>query len=437
LESLREKPRRTQIRVWESNPAPWEDAMKRAPRKPLTDILIRSLKPKDKPYKITDSEGLYLVVTPAGGKLWRVDYRFAGKRKTLSLGEYPYISLAEARQRRDEAKTDLAHGIDPALKKRAQREALKETFGAIALEWFERTKPTWAPGHADKTKSRLERWLLPWLKDVPIRQISAPLILECARRAESQGKLETAHRVVQIAGQIIRYAMATGRAESDPTPALRGALMPSPKKHYPAPTTPDALAEVLKAIWSYEGGVVVKAALQILALTFQRPGEVRHMKWGELDFEAKQWRFTVSKTKTEHLVPLSIQALEVIEGLRPLTGSSPYVFASLTRRGRPISNMTMNRALQIMGFSTRDEITSHGFRSAARTLLHEHLKCNPDVIEHQLAHRVPDRLGQAYNRTRFLEERRMMMQRWADYLDRLRTGQESKVVPFPNSRDIV
>ena len=406
-------------------------------KRSLSDTRIKGLKPRDKPYKVADGGGLYLLVTPSDSKLWRFDYRFRGKRKTMALGEYPYVSLSQARRRHENAKVDLAQGIDPSLKKKAEKKAMSDTFGALAGEWYEAKKGAWAPGHADKIKSRLDNWLLPWLKGIPIRQVTAPLILECARKAEQTGRLETAHRVVQIAGQIIRYAMATGRAETDPTPALRGALMPSPKKHYPAPTTPDALAEVLKAIWSYEGGVVVKAALQILALTFQRPGEVRHMKWGELDLEAKQWRFTVSKTKTEHLVPLSRQALELIEGLRPLTGSSPYVFASLTRRGRPISNMTMNRALQTMGFSTKDEITSHGFRSAARTLLHEHLKCNPDVIEHQLAHRVPDRLGQAYNRTRFLEERRMMMQRWADYLDRLRTGQESKVVPFPNSRDIV
>ena len=408
--------------------------MKRAPRKPLTDVLIRSLKPKDKPYKITDSGGLYLVVTPAGGKLWRLDYRFAGKRKTLSLGEYPYISLAEARQRRDEAKTDIAHGIDPALKKRAQREALKETFGAIALEWFERMKPTWAPGHADKTKSRLERWLLPWLKDVPIRQISAPLILECARRAESQGKLETAHRVIQLAGQVIRYAVATGRADGDPTPALRKALPPAPEKHYPAPTTPEALGEVLRAIWAYKGSIVVKAALQVLAYTFVRPGELRNARWEQFDLERREWRFTASKTRQEHIVPLAPQVIEILEELRPITGNTPYVFASLTRRGRPISDMSMNRALQTMGFSTQEEITGHGLRASARTILVERLGFSPDAVELQLAHTVPDRLGTAYNRVKLLDERRKMMEAWAGYLDRLREGQEAKILPFQKPR---
>jgi len=403
--------------------------------KPLIDTHIKSLKPKEKAYKVADGGGLYLFVTPSGSKLWRLDYRFAGKRRTLALGQYPYVSLSEARQKREEVKHDLFHGIDPSLKKKVQKQALGDTFGAIAREWFERMKATWSQGHTEKTKGRLDGWLLPWLDDVPIRQVTAPLILECARRAEQTGRLETAHRVIQLAGQVIRYAISTARAESDPTPALRGALSPAPERHYPAPTTPDALAEVVKAIWSYEGSLVVKAALQVLALTFQRPGEVRHMKWAELDLEAGEWRFTTSKTKQEHLVPLSRQALEVIQGIRPLTGATPWVFASLTRRGRPISNMTMNKALQTMGFDTKSEITSHGFRAAARTLLHEKLGFAPPVIEHQLGHKVPDPLGEAYNRTRFLDERKAMMQAWADYLDRLRTGQESKVVPFPKNRE--
>jgi integrase len=403
--------------------------------KPLIDTQIKSLKPKEKAYKVADGGGLYLLVTPSGSKLWRLDYRFAGKRRTLALGQYPYISLSEARQKREEVKHDLFHGIDPSLKKKAQRQALGDTFGAIAREWFERMKATWSQGHTEKTKGRLDRWLLPWLDDVPIRQVTAPLILECARRAESAGKIESAHRVIQLAGQIIRYAMATGRAESDPTPALRGALSPAPERHYPAPTTPDALAEVVKAIWSYEGSPVVRATLQVLALTFQRPGEVRHMKWAELDLEAGEWRFTTSKTKQEHLVPIAKQVMEVIQGIRPLTGATPWVFASLTRRGRPISNMTMNRALQTMGFDTKSEITSHGFRAAARTLLHEKLGFAPPVIEHQLAHKVPDPLGEAYNRTRFLNDRKAMMQVWADYLDRLRTGEEAEVVPFGKGRE--
>ena len=398
--------------------------------KPLTDTLIKSLKPKEKPYKVSDSGGLYLTVTPSGSKLWRLDYRFAGKRKTLSLGEYPYISLAEARDRREEAKRDLAHGIDPGIKKRVQKEALKDTFGAIALEWSERMRGSWAPGHAEKTKSRLERWLLPWLKDIPVRQVSAPLILQCARRAEAEGKLETAHRIIQLAGQVIRYAIATGRAEADPTPALRKSLPPAPEKHFAAPTTPEALAEVLKAIWAYKGSIVVKAALKVLAYTFVRPGELRNARWEHMDLEGQEWRFVASKTGQEHIVPLSRQVVEILEELWPLTGSTPYVFASLTRKGRPISDMAINRALQTMGFDTRSEITGHGFRASARTILVERLGFSPDAIELQLAHAVPDRLGTAYNRTKLLDERRRMMQVWADYLDRLRLGEEAKVLPL-------
>jgi len=404
-------------------------------RKPLSDVFIKSLKPLEKPYRKSDGGGLFIEVTPSGSKLWRLAYRFGGKQKLLALGQYPYVSLSEARQRREEAKSDLVHGIDPSLRKKVEKHSRAETFGAIAREWFERMKATWSPGHADKTKGRLDNWLMPWLEDIPIRQVTAPLILECARRAQAAGRIESAHRTVQLAGQVIRYAIATARAESDPTPALRGALSPAPERHYPAPTTPEALAEVVKAIWSYEGSLVVKAALQTLALTFQRPGEVRQMRWDQLDLEAGEWRFTTSKTKTEHLVPLSRQALEIIQGIRPLTGATPWVFASLTRRERPISDMTMNRALQTMGFSTKEEITSHGFRAVARTLLHEKLGFAPSVIEHQLAHKVPDPLGESYNRTRFLDERRRMMQAWADYLDRLRTGEEARVVPFPGGTE--
>lgn len=396
----------------------------------LTDARLRQARPGEKPYKLTDERGLYLHVMPSGSRLWRFQYRFQGRRKLLAFGRYPEVSLSEARQRRDEARRLLAQGIDPGVKRKAEKQARQETFGAVALEWFGRMSGSWAESHAKKTESRLFRWLLPYLKDTHIRQVTAPMILQCARRAEEAGRLETAHRVIQLAGQVIRYAMATGLAESDPTPSLRGALTKSPERHYPAPVDPEALAEVLRAIWSYEGSPVVKAALQILALTFQRPGEVRHMRWDQVELEAKQWRFKATKTRQDHLVPLSTQALSILEELRPLTESSPWVFQSLTRRGRPISNMAMNRALQTMGFSTREEITSHGFRAVARTLLDEKLGFPPAAIEHQLAHRVPDLLGQAYNRTRFLDQRRVMMQAWADYLDRLREGARAEVLPL-------
>lgn len=384
----------------------------------LGEVKLRNLKPKDKPYKVADADGLYVLVTPAGGKLWRLDYRFEGKRKTLALGAYPEVILRDARMRALEAKKLLAQGIDPSQKRRAEREARQDTFENVAREWIDKMGSSWAPGHLEKVRSRLKKWVLPVLGAIPVARMTAPQILECAQRAASEGKVETAHRVIQVVGQVIRYAVATEKAQADPTPSLRGALPRAPERHYPAVTELEALAEILQGIWNYEGGPVVRSALKVLVYTFQRPREVRHMKWEQIDFGAAQWRFVVPKTKQEHMVPLATQMVEILKNLGSSTVGTRWVFPRI-RWDRPISNMTLNRALQTMGFDTKSEITSHGFRTVARTLLHEKLGFPAEVIGHQLAHKVPDPLGTAYNRTRFLEQRVKMMQAWADYLDGL------------------
>ena len=391
----------------------------------LTETILRKLQPKEKPYKIVDGSGLFIWVTPKGSKLWRLDYRFNGKRKTLALGRYPEISLSEAREIAFEMRKLIARGIDPAVKRKEEKLAKSITFEAIAWEFIEKNKPVWAPTHTDKVILRLRKYLLPSLGSMPINEIKAPHLLNCVRAIEKQGKFETAHRVLQLAGQIIRYAIATGRAEFDPTPALRKALTPSPKRHLPAITDPKELAGILRMIWSYPYSPIVAGALKMLVYTFQRPGEVRNMKWKDIDWERKEWRFIAYKIKKEHIVPLSRQVMEILEELKPLTGHSPYVFMG-TSWNRPISNVTTNAALKRMGIDTKNEITSHGFRAVARTLLHEVLGYEPDIIEHQLAHKVPDRLGEAYNRTKFLDHRRKMMQDWADYIDALREGKEKE-----------
>lgn len=387
----------------------------------LTDALLRSLKPKEKPYKIVDGSGLFIWVTPAGSKLWRLDYRFNGKRKTLALGRYPEISLAEAREIAFEMRKLIAKGIDPARKRKEEKLAKYNTFEAIAREYFEKMSKVWSPDHYKTQVYRLNKYLIPSLGSMPINEIKAPHLLDCVRPLEKHGKLETARRILQIAGQVIRYAIATGRAEYDPTPSLRRVLPSAPERHLPAVTDPEKLAGILKAIWSYPYSPIVAGALKMLVYTFQRPGEVRTMKWQDIDFEKAEWRFKLSKTKQDHIVPLSRQVIQILQELKPLTGHSPYVF---TGRGwdRPISDAATNAALQRMGIDTKTEITSHGFRAVARTLLHEVLGYEPDIIEHQLGHKVPDRLGQAYNRTKFLEHRKKMMQDWADYIDNLREG---------------
>ncbi len=391
----------------------------------LTDMKIRSAKPREKQYKLTDGDGLYLLVTPQGSKLWRFRYRIGGKEKLLALGSYPEVSLYEARQARDEARRMLRNNIDPSVEKR-QRKLMSltrqgETFGVIAMEWYERFKGQWAESHAEVTKRRLERELLPWLGHLPIREITATDLLSVLRRIEGRGILETAHRVRTVAGQVFRYAIATGRADRDPSRDLKGALPPPRERHLAAITDPKEVGALLRAIDGYRGHFVVRCALKLAPLVFVRPGELRHAEWSEIDLENAVWRIPAEKMKNRqpHLVPLSRQAVEILSELKPLTGTGRWVFPSLRSDERPMSENAVLAALRRLGYD-KEEMCGHGWRATARTLLDEQLKENPAVIEAQLAHKVPDSLGRAYNRTTYLEERTRMMQRWADYLDELR-----------------
>ncbi|MCR6661939.1 MAG: integrase arm-type DNA-binding domain-containing protein [Luteimonas sp.] len=401
---------------------------------PLTDVSIRKAKPTEKTQKLFDGGGLFLEITPAGGKRWRQKYRFGGKEKLLAHGTYPEVSLAEARERRDHARKLLANGVDPGEHRKAQKIAGEEraanNFEAVAREWFAKFSKGWAKSHADKILSRLENDLFPWLGARPIADIKAPELLRCLRRIESRGALETAHRVLQNAGQVFRYAIATGRADRDPSSDLRGALAPWKPQHYPAPTDPKAVGELMRAIDGYSGGLVVKAMLRLAPLVFVRPGELRQAEWAEIDLDAKEWNIPAAKMKMRepHLVPLSKQAIAILKDLQPLTGNRTHVFPGGHDPRKPMSENALNAALRRMGYD-KTTMTAHGFRAIARTLLDEELKFRPDYIEHQLAHAVKDPNGRAYNRTSHLAERRKMMQAWADYLDR-RRDDTAKVLEF-------
>jgi integrase len=393
----------------------------------LTEVQIKNAKPGEKARRLWDERGLYLEVTPAGGKVWRFKYYTDGKEKRIGLGKYPEVGLKEARERREEARKLRAHGIDPSAHRQAQKAAVVRqalnSFEIVAREWFLRLSPTWAASHSKVVIRRLEQDVFPYLGNAPIDSITAPELLVVLRQVEARGAIETAHRELHSCGQIFRYAIATGRAERDISRDLKGALSPIPSKsHHGAVTEPERLGEVLRMLWSCPSSLVVQSALKLTPLLFVRPGELRHAKWAEIDFEKAEWRFNLSKTKAPHVVPLATQAIEILQQLQLLTGRGEYVFPSARSRQRPMSENAVTYAIRAMGL-TGDEVTGHGFRATARTLLDEVLKFPPHLIEHQLGHVVRDPLGRAYNRTTHLEERRAMMQRWADYLDELKAGQ--------------
>jgi len=396
---------------------------------PLTDTAIRNARPREKPVKLFDAGGLYLILTPAGARWWRFDYRYGGKRRTLSMGVYPHVSLKEARAKRVEARKQLATGGDPSATRKAAKAAEADSFEAVAREWYAKHAPRWGPGHADNTIRCLEQDVFPRLGARPVGKVTAPDLLEVLRRIEARGALETAHRVLQNCRRVFRYAIATGRAERDTAADLRGALPPAEEKHHAAITDPKAIGALLRAIDGYQGDLPTRCALRLAPLTFVRPGELRAAEWTEFDLDRAEWNIPASRMKTRepHLVPLSVQAIAILCEICPLTGSGRYVFPSLRTAARPMSETTINAALRRMGYA-KDEMTGHGFRAMARTLLDEVLGVRPDFIEHQLAHTVRDPLGRAYNRTTHLPERRDMMQRWADYLDGLKNGAE--VVPL-------
>lgn len=391
----------------------------------LTDTEIRNARPGDKTLRLYDTRGLYLEIAPKGGKGWRLKYRIDHKEKRISLGVYPDVSLKVARERRDEARKLIADGVDPSLHRQAKKKATEvkaaNSFEVVAREWFGRYSANWAQSHSKTVLRRLERDIFPWLGSRPIAEITAPELLAVIRKVEGRGALETAHRELNICGQVFRYAVATGRAERDPSGDLRGALPPVKTRHLAAITDPSRVGELLRMIDNYQGGLVVRCALRLAPLIFVRPGELRHARWEEIDLEGAEWRFIVSKTKTDHIVPLSRQAITILQELQPLTGRGDYLFPSGRSTQRPMSENAVLAALRALGID-KEEMSGHGFRAMARTLLDEELGVRPELIEQQLAHAVKDPLGRAYNRTKHLKERHLMMQQWADYLDDLRKG---------------
>jgi integrase len=398
---------------------------------PLSDMKVQKAKPQSKPVSLFDGGGLYLLVTPSGGKLWRFKYRFNNKEKKLAFGSYPEISLQDARQRRDDARRLLANDVDPDAVRKAQKQAKTEeteTFEVISREWHDKFKSKWTEGHALKMMRALERDLFPWIGAKPIKDITAPELLAALRRTESRGAVDAAHRLRGICNMIFRYATATGRAQHNLAQDLIGSLSPAKKRHLAAITEPNEVANLLRVIDSYHGSFIVRCALRLSPLVFVRPGELRHMQWDELDFEKTEWHIPAHKMKLRqpHIVPLSKQSLEILNEIKPLTGNGVYVFHGRTSN-RPMSNNAILAALRNMGY-TAEQMTPHGFRAMARTILDEVLQVRVDLIEAQLAHRVLDVLGRVYNRTSHLPERKKMMQTWADYLDGLKI--EAKVLPF-------
>lgn len=406
---------------------------------PLSPSAVANAKPKAEPYKLRDGHGLYLWIEPSGSKLWRFEYRRPGnsKRNTLSIGRYSTVSLKRAREKCEDARKLLADGIDPGVRRKAEANANPETFEALAREWLEQTSAKRVASTNETIKGRLEADLFPWLGKQPINDIKAPELLTTLRRVEARGSLIVAKRLRQISGQVFRYAVATGRAERDPSGDLRGALKtPGGERHHAALTNPTEVGELLRAIDGYQGHFLVRCALQLSPLLFVRPGELRAAEWPEFDLDAAEWRIPATKMKMRqaHIVPLSAQVVEILRTLQPLTGGGipakpdapRYVFPGARSRLRPMSNNTVNAALRRIGY-TGEQMTAHGFRATARTLLAE-LGWLPDAIERQLAHKASGPLGAAYDRAQFLAERKKMMQSWADHLDTLRS--RKNVVPL-------
>ena len=421
----------------------------------LTDAAIRKAAPGDKPRKLSDGGGLYLEIQPNGGRWWRLKYRIGGKEKRIGLGTYPEVPLADARKRRDEARALVASGTDPSAARKAgkaeqarQQEAealtaagmpLPGTFEYVAREWLQKKhEPEVSPKYADRSRKQLEADVFPHIGRLRVRDITAPKLLDLLRKVEARGATDTAHRVKQTCGLVFRYAITTGDADRDPVPDLRGALATHTKRHFPAITDTKRVGELLRAFDAYTGQPGTRIALKLAALVFQRPGNVIAMRWEDLDLDAATWSIPsedMKRSKTEkangaaHVVPLARQSVALLRELLPLTGHGAYCFPGLgNKRHQPISNVTLNAAMRRLGFSG-DEMTAHGFRALARTVIVENLPdVDPEWIEAQLAHSKKGPLGSAYDRAQYLRQRRQMMQTWADYLDRLRDG--AQVIPF-------
>jgi integrase len=399
----------------------------------LTLTALRAAKPTQKPYKLSDGGGLYLLVNPNGALWWRFKYQFEGREKLLSLGVHPHVSLQQARALRDEAKKGVANGVDPSAKRQAEKSSTANSFEAVAREWLALQEKTLAPATYAKAVWTLETLVFPYIGSRPIAKLGAVDVLKVLKRIEGRGTQETAHRTRQRCSQVFRYAVQTERAAHDVTADLRGALAPVVSEHHAAITEPVRIGELLRAIDGYSGHGVTTYALKLAPLLFVRPGELRHAEWTEFDLDGPepQWRIPAEKMKMgeQHLVPLSKQALALLRELQPLTGRGPYLFPSIRSRTRPMSNNTVNAALRRLGY-TSEEMTGHGFRSLASTCLNEQ-GYHPDLIELQLAHAERNKVRAAYNKAQRLPERRKMMQAWSDYLDHLRVAAaNSNVVPI-------
>ncbi|MEW8293626.1 MAG: integrase arm-type DNA-binding domain-containing protein [Candidatus Thiodiazotropha sp.] len=398
----------------------------------LTDTAIRKAKPREdgKARKLFDGGGLFLLVKPNRARYWRLKYRFHGKEKLLALGVYPDVSLKSARDKRDDARKQIAAGIDPSEARKAEKAARssENSFEAIAREWWSKHKPNWSESHSSRIMLRLENDVFPWIGSKPIQDITPPELLTVLRRVENRGALETAHRIHQSCGQIFRYAIATLRAERDTAADLKGALPPTNQKHHASITDPKLIGELLRAIDGYQGQFITRCALRLAPLTFVRPGELRHAEWSEIDLDKAEWRIPAEKMKmkTVHIVPLSTQAVAILNEIKPLTGHSKYVFPSVRTLKRPMSENTVTAALRRLGYAS-GEMTGHGFRSMASTILNEQ-GWHRDAIERQLAHMERDSVRAAYNYAEHLPERIKMMQAWSDYLYGLKGGAD--VVPI-------
>lgn len=400
----------------------------------LTDVKIRSARPKDRPYKLFDAHGLYLLVTPTGARYWRLKFYHARKERLLALGTFPTVTLRAARDGAAAARVKLADGIDPGAARRAARAPVTggtgATFESVAREWHAKHTANFDTKHAAAILRRLEKDVVFYLSARPVAEITAPELLSVLRRVEERGALGAAHRLHQYCSRIFRYAIATGRAERDPAADLRGALPPTAREqHHAAVTEPREVGALMRAIASYPGSHVVRCALKLSALTFVRPGELRKAEWCEIDLEGATWRIPAAKMKMkqEHLVPLSTQAVEVLRELQPLTGRGRYIFTGAWNPNRPMSGVAVLSALRRMGYGT-DEMTAHGFRTTASTLLNE-MGWSSDAIERQLAHAPRDAVRAAYNRAEYLTERRKMMQAWADRLELFYTTQPQEGLP--------
>jgi integrase len=398
---------------------------------PLTDTAVRNAKPKEKPYKLGDSGGLYVIVRPNRAKWWRLKFRFGGKEKLLSFGVYPEVSLQEARRRRDEARELLANGVNPSHHRKVEHAVTgngspEETFEAVAGEWFPKQLPGWSEGHARTVRYRLSKFVYPAIGKRSMKSVTAQDLLALLKPVEEAEKYETARRVLNVCQQVCVYAIATGRIAHNPAASVTPALTQAPPaKHFAAMIDPKEIGPLLRMLDGYEGSPVVMSALRLAPLLFVRPGELRKAKWADIDLDATepQWQFLVTKTHTDHIVPLATQAVAILRALHPHTGHQEYVFPGARNNGRPMSENAVLAAMRTLGIP-KEKMTGHGFRAMAYTVLAEQLHFPQHLIDHQLAHVVRNTLGTAYNRTTHLPERRRMMQKWAGYLDELRSETE-------------